>query len=135
MVNNVGKSYITSKQKKIALLILAAAVVVIAFLVIFRNNEISKIDDQIKESIEVSGLELVSNKEKYENVYVKMMNVLVPDPNFAYIENQEGSKERLFIDPKKSEFCLYFDLVGRLQKDEKRDWLFHVESFECVSKN
>jgi len=135
MPNSTDKPYFTVRQKKMALFILAAAIVVIALLVIFRNNEIAKDEEQVKNSVELNASELILNKEKYENVYVKLMDVLVPDPNFAYIEKDDGSKERLFIDPKKSDYCLHFNLIGKLQRDEKREWLFHVESFECVSKN
>lgn len=118
-----------------ALLLLAVVVVAIVLLVIFRNNEIAKTEDQIKNSLEVNGSELILNKERYENMYIKILDVLVPDPNFAYIEKGDGTKEKLFIDPKKSEFCLHFNLIGKLQRDVKREWLFHVEKFECVSKN
>lgn len=135
MSNNIGKFQITIKQKKIALLVIVAAIVVITLLVIFRNNEIAKTEDQIKNSVVVNASELILNKERYENMYIKVENVLVPDPNFAYIEKGDGAKEKLFIDPKKSEFCLHFNLIGKLQRDEKREWLFYVESFECVSKN
>ncbi|MBI3622993.1 hypothetical protein HY212_02850 [Candidatus Pacearchaeota archaeon] len=124
-----------AKQRKMMLWLIAIAVIVIIILVVFRNKEAASDKFSINNSIQVSGLELINNKEKYENVEVKIMDVLVPDPLFAYIDKPEGGGERLFIDPKKSDYCLHFNLLGKLQRDEKRVWLFHVKNFECVSKN
>lgn len=129
-----GKKYHIGFEA-IALLCLIVIVIAIVLLLSFGKSDNKEDDDfSINGGIQVSGIELIRNKDKYENVELTIKNVLVSDPLFAYIEFPEGGGERLFIEPRKSEYCLYFNLNGELKKDDKKDWLFHVNNFECVSR-
>jgi len=117
--------------------ILALTIVTVAVILLLTVGKPNQGDNDgfsINDIIQVSGIELINNKEKYEGVELTIMNVLVLDPLFVYIEFPEGGGERLFIEPRKSEYCLYFNLKGELNKDEKREWIFRVSDFECVSR-
>jgi len=124
---------------KIAYAVIAIALVFVVLLLMFRGSSEEKLNNGADSSLnlaeKVEAQDLISNKISYEGKLIKIENVLVPDVNFAYINYPNGSKEKLFIEPKKSEYCLYFNLIGKLQPDEKKDWIFYVENFECVSKN
>jgi flagellar basal body-associated protein FliL len=127
-----------STSKKVVIISTIAVVIVLALTIFLfssktRNN--SQDGDLQKNYKQISPVELVENKEKYEGQNVELENVLVPDPLFMYITKSDGVKERLFIEPKKSEYCLYFNLKGSLQRDTRRDWIFSVDEFICVNKN
>lgn len=91
-------------------------------------------ESDIVKPVGISPSELAQNKEKYENKTIQITNAFIPDPTFIYVK--EGSiEEKLFIKPYKSTYCLYFDLTGRLERDNTfRKWVFLVDKFECVSK-
>ncbi len=135
------KQKLTGKTK---IIILISGVVLAIILIVAFSGKESEINsntnidnEETFNGVEISPQELILNKEQYENQEILIKNVLVPDPNFAYIEKDDGSKERLFIEPKKSEFCLYFDLEGKLQKDSSKStgWIFNMDKFTCVSTN
>lgn len=115
------------------IILIVAVVIVILFFTLKGGNDNSQPDNGSKNYQAVTPSELMDNKEKYENKNVELINVLVPDANFAYIKKTDGSQERLFIEPKKSEFCLNFNLKGTLKKDLKKEWLFFVDEFDCVN--
>lgn len=123
------------KENKVLIIVIIVILLAIAILLFSGVGDNLISNGESDSTPKISPTELVDNKEKYEGKDVWIMNVLVPDPLFAYVKKGDGNDERLFIEPKKSEYCLYFNLKGKLEKDpnEKRDWIFFIEKFECVS--
>ena len=131
----------TGKKEIKRYIIIAIAVVVLAAVVLIVLNSsdgiFSSSNGLGSNFQEISGAELIANKEKYEGKEVRLVNVLVPDPLFAYIDKVEGGKERLFIEPRKTTYCLNFNLDGTLQRDTtgNKEWIFHVSNFTCLKSS
>jgi hypothetical protein len=86
---------------------------------------------------EITPLELIQNKEKYEDKTVTLKYAFIPSQAFVYIKGEDFT-EKLFIDPSNPEYCLYFDLEGKLRRDNSsattKGWIFYVDQFTCVKK-
>jgi len=123
------------KHKKLVGGGLILVILIVVLLIIFSGGSNKQTSSSESKSLtQISGLDLIQNKEAYSGKEVKLVNVLVLDPLFAYVEFPDGGGERLFIMPQKSEFCLHFNLTGTLMPDEGKDWIFNVSKFDCVSK-
>ncbi len=130
---------ISKKNKSIALNIgIIAGIILILVILYFSFKEKTIKLPELKTitagSSEISPLELAQNKEKYENKTIKVVNALISDPLFIYVKG-EGIEEKIFINPTKPTYCLYFNVTGKLQRDNTyRKWVFSVDKFDCVSK-
>ena len=115
--------------------IIAILLIIVILYFSFKGGKLSESDiTGPSGGSEISPLELAQNKEKYEGKTVKIVNALIPDPLFIYVK--EGNiEEKIFIEPTKSIYCLYFNVTGKLERDNTfREWVFLVKDFECVSK-
>ncbi|MBS3093711.1 hypothetical protein J4456_03985 [Candidatus Pacearchaeota archaeon] len=86
---------------------------------------------EVPEVIELSPDKLVMNKEMYENKQVIMLNAYIPSEAFIYV-NEGDLEERIFIDPPNKEYCRNFNLIGTLQRDVVKQWVFYIEEAECL---
>lgn len=135
-----GKRTKTNKSKVLKIGIIIGIILILIILYFsFKGNKSSFKGDKSSESkiigpLEISPLELAQNKEKYENKTVKVVNALISDPLFIYIKERD-IEEKIFIKPTKSIYCLYFNVTGKLERDNTfRKWVFLVDKFDCVSK-
>ena len=119
-------------NKKFLYIIATILIIIIIFFIFNKTN--NKEEEIIDLDQRISPVELAKNKEKYEGQTISIINAYVPSEAFIYI-NEEGTEERIFLEPPNKIYCRYFDLTGKLEKDsEINRWTFLVEESKCLKK-
>jgi len=132
--SKISRRIKTNKDKAWKIGIAIGIILILVVLYFSFKDKLTESNIKLTKPTEISPLELVQNKEKYENKTIKITNALIPDPNFIYVK-ENSTEEKIFIKPTKSTYCLYFNVTGKLERDNTfRKWVFLVDKFECVSK-
>jgi hypothetical protein len=137
--NNKAKS----NKKTIYWVIVIVAVLAILFVILaFGSKKDNKIymnnpPSSVEMINSISPLELVTNKEKYDMKKITLTQAFIPSTSYIYVKGSDGFEEKLFIKPKNTQYCMYFNLEGYLKKDTEtsKDWVFVVDKFDCLKKS